>query len=352
MKERTHVDKYSIIQNNISSIQVGQNYTYKKLCELLKVPYRSGGTQKYNTLEIFSLFFSWEKRGTKYYIDKIYEISKPKPLKRPSKYTQHLEPVILSLLEEENPLYITPTELAIECGFINHHYLQYYYHRGSLVEELSNIIMPDTWKKNTESELDAFERAVNSYVRRLNMVHSFYNACRSHFLPNLKNSLKSMDKRHQIQLSEHNMITDGDKNEHIASDTEERDISAAKQLVFRTMKENEELKVSSIKELFYNYDESMKYYRRLSAYYYDNYGWNKVQKIYKLEKTHSIIVSKDEKKEAKKAIRQLSFDNCRKSKNEYWKNEWECMAELMISGDYTPKLEIPFDEIPRIEIDS
>ncbi len=341
MGTRKHIDKYAAVQNNISSLQVGEKYNYKTLCSIFNIPYQSG-TQKENTLEIFKLFFSWEKDKTKYVIKEIYDNPMPQPLTHKSDYTKHIEVSVLSMLTAGDPLYITPTDLAIECGFMNNYYKSFSYNRNALTNNLTKITRV-IYKMNS---LENIEHDIKTYVQVRKVVDAFFNQFYSYYSTYLKNSLISMSNRHQISFSEEYLIAfdekwlndNDEKYTKIASDEDKKKIKAAEDMVFQQMVSEGVLKARTRNALFKNFREWEKYYARLRSYYSEQYEWYKVQRQYKIETQNTITYSKEERRVAKEEIRNLSFEFARQYKNNVlWNKYFDLMAQIMISGTIIPE---------------
>lgn len=66
--------------SNLHTGDVIKNYRY--LCDILKEPYRNGGSGKKSQLKMFNKYFDWEKQGQKFIIKEIYDtpIKKIHPL--------------------------------------------------------------------------------------------------------------------------------------------------------------------------------------------------------------------------------------------------------------------------------
>lgn len=264
------VEKLEIKRENLEKLHIGDCYTYKKLCTILDIPYRSGN-QMYSQQEQFSLFFSYEKDKSKFIITNIYDEPLEAEYDYPSntKYA-HLIKVILLQYIAKKPgyrTYITSSQLWYQLGMINGYFIKYKKDRENIIK-----INPSMTK---------FE------------INDFYSRCGSKFSSIVASAFSSLQNQKLIDVDKVTRIEEiclednGNYNivVHDASDLEKKEVMRIERQVLN------ELGLSSIKQIGFHKD-SAKYYERTAELFKEEFGWDNVYKAFK------IIYNKDDVIEA------------------------------------------------------
>lgn len=169
---------------NTSNLVVGSSFTYKKLCELLNEPYKTGNAKNVQ-LEDWKRYFKYEKNGRNYMILDIYRKPLEKEYKYPSNaiYVKYISTILLSLLAntEGNRMRIDQKSLYKMFGMINDNYTKIQkLDTDSKVEKLKEI---HEW-------MTAYE------------INDFYDRCGTKMSRIVKSSLDSLKNRALITYSE------------------------------------------------------------------------------------------------------------------------------------------------------
>lgn len=162
---------------------IGDNLTYKQLCDLLKVQVKTGNGKKVQT-EDWLRYFDYEKNGTRYLITDVYDEPLEKEYKYPSNaiYIKYIEALLLSMLSstEGNKIIISPGELYRCLGMVNAKYdIIYKLESSDRVKALQDV----------HEQLTDFD------------ISNFFNRCRTKFAKVVKSAFDSLQRRMLIKYS-------------------------------------------------------------------------------------------------------------------------------------------------------
>ncbi len=153
---------------NIKNLKVGQVIkNYKELCSLLEVCTCDGNSRK-SQLKEFERFFSYNKKGHKYIIEKIHDKPLNKETNSKIKYIDYIITLILDLLAQANPigqLFISKNRLLRELKMVNENYTYCKYNPIKL-SQIIDISVQDIeeWYESTDATL---ERNLETALKRL-----------------------------------------------------------------------------------------------------------------------------------------------------------------------------------------
>lgn len=163
---------------------IGGSETYKKLCELLNEPYKTGNAKNVQ-LEDWKRYFKYEKSGRYYTILDIYDKPLEKEYKYPSNsiYVKYISTILLSLLAntDSNRIRIDQRSLYKMFGMINDNYVK-------------------IQKLNTDKKVEKLQE-IHEWMTAYE-INDFYDRCGSKMSRIVKNSLDSLKNRALITYSE------------------------------------------------------------------------------------------------------------------------------------------------------
>lgn len=256
---------------------------YKELCELLKIPVGTG-YQKKKQLQEFERYFSYEKKGIKYFIKDIYEDPLPINYKTAhnAKYIKFIENILLSYLAEqsEEHINIKKTQLYSLLGMVNDRYYKYH-NNQKLLTSIPELNIKD--------------------------INDFYKRCDDRLSKILKSSLESLKRRSLLDYDETYIIgsiISINKTTEIIEFEEASDYE--RQLILRLKRETlRELGLEIESEIYFKNKEN-EYYDLLNEKY-RKYGWSTVFKAYHFifNKDH-ILDARDRAMEKEESIKELN----------------------------------------------
>ena len=125
-------------------IIIGKQYKYKELCKILNEPTK-GGKSKQLQLNNWKRFFRYNKEGTKFVIDEIFDTPKEKIDNRhnnggnSTSNNKELPSLVKNVIDNEgDDFFITNTNLLFKCGIVSRTYRDYKNDKGRLADD-SNI---------------------------------------------------------------------------------------------------------------------------------------------------------------------------------------------------------------------
>lgn len=131
---------------DVSCLNIGTYYSYKKLMELLGLKYTTNKNTKTNQLDMIGRYAELEKKGAKYLVKSIY--SSPLPVcttfRSQAKYVSDMTDVLLAYFFNHfsQNIYFNFNELYEICGLVNKEYLWYNSRRDELARK-QNIRITD-----------------------------------------------------------------------------------------------------------------------------------------------------------------------------------------------------------------
>lgn len=148
---------------------IGEQITYKIICEVTGIKYYSGGKSKQLQIEDIERFYQLEKVKTKYMIVEKREVPLDKEDKRKetlgnnSKYADDIETVMLYTLQNKKEFVCTISQALLLCNLVNKNYAIGRKNIPTTSEvlkvDVKNVYM---FYDNTSRRLKgAFERALN-----------------------------------------------------------------------------------------------------------------------------------------------------------------------------------------------
>ena len=165
---------------------IGQQLTYKKICEILHIEPKTGNT-KISQIKDISRYYKIAKEKTKFVIEEKYNIPLENENIRNTKYGNDIETILLyKLQEEEDNIYeCTVNQALLLCKMVNENYSV---GRGDIpntskVLELEEYNVYDFYDKTTRQLRNAFEitldrmrnKALLSYEKRTKVVYKNVN---------------------------------------------------------------------------------------------------------------------------------------------------------------------------------
>lgn len=194
---------YERVQNNITQ----EEYTYKELCEVLKIE-RYGGNQKAAQIKELNRYMACEynKEKKRFIIGSKYDTPLPSLSNLPANtlYAQHIKIILLSYLlrhENSNPdgaIYISSQNLYIALGLVNRQYIEYIRKdkKKELREGLLNELKLQSLKEDRIYNVEDIEdKTLNFYIK------DFYDRCRSKFSSIIDTALNTLEKQNYITHS-------------------------------------------------------------------------------------------------------------------------------------------------------
>lgn len=276
MARQTEVLK--IKKEDLKKLNIGECYTYKKLCDLLDIPYYKGGNQKKSQIDQFELFFSYEKteKGGKYIINSVYDEPLDFEYKYPSntKYANLIKIILLQYLSKKSgyKVYITSSQLWYQLGMINGYFIRY--------------------KKNRE-EIKKINPSMTSFE-----INDFYTRCSSKFSSIIASAFSSLQNQKLILVNKVSRIETTYVDRYGVEFTETRDATEKEEEVIMHVEHEvlKELGLSSIKQIGFHKD-SPKYYEKTAKIFKEKYNWDNVYKAFKIIYNKNDVIEEISKEE-------------------------------------------------------
>lgn len=161
----------------LSILEINQLYTYKQICEILEIPYKTGEA-KMKQLSDLQHSYEYVKQGTKYLITKIKnaELITTDNRKVTSDNIKHILMATLSTLNDDEIYYASNKDLLKLCYMINNNY---------------SALLNDSTNKYSVKKRYNFD---DSFILYVNETYDILK-------PTLKRALDSMVKHMEISLS-------------------------------------------------------------------------------------------------------------------------------------------------------
>lgn len=243
-------DTLDVVDGNKYKLKVGHDYTYKKITELLEIPYYEGGTQKEAQLKIIQQCICLEKIKNKYMVRTHYEIPLPKELANMDNLSANVygnmllftlvkyikEKGLEDMFDPQGEMYLTRTYLYQELKMCNTNYKRYKYNKG---------------RKELSEEQDI----------ELDIIHNFYDYNETLFKSNLQKGIRNLRSRRIIRVNEDAYCIITKDGERLATEKEMDMINEAEAVSLKAMgfKNMRQVFITHRQEELYN--RSAKYIR-------------------------------------------------------------------------------------------